>query len=289
MLLHIFLFTSIAVTLLCGAGFLNRDAVANNAAPHSCLSFEQSQLVFEEEFESLDVSPVGPGSKWIAHTPWNGDFGDAVFADPGPDFPFTLEGGNLRIEARKIENGQWFSGLLASANGDGSGFSQKYGYFEIRAKLPEGPGLWPAFWLNSVADTAAQASVEIDVLEHYGHFPSKYISTVQVWSKEGANRAEAYTFSVDAGALYRNFNTYGVLVGPEWTIFYHNRIEYWRSRTPIEHNRPLLILLNLALGSGWSIEATPSPSYMYVDYVRVYAANDEYFVASPAVASVICK
>jgi hypothetical protein len=32
-----------------------------------------------------------------------------------------------------------------------------------------------------------------------------------------------------------------------------------------------MLLVNLALGSGWPIDKTPSPSYMYIDYVRAYA------------------
>jgi len=32
-----------------------------------------------------------------------------------------------------------------------------------------------------------------------------------------------------------------------------------------------MLLVNLALGSGWPIDKTPNPSYMYVDYVRAYA------------------
>src|SRR5262245_58912978 len=62
-------------------------------------------LVFDENFDALDVSARGPGTRWIAHTPWNGDFGDALFVDPTPDFPFTVENGILRIEARKGEDG----------------------------------------------------------------------------------------------------------------------------------------------------------------------------------------
>lgn len=43
---------------------------------------------FSEDFDALDVSAWGPGTRWIAHTPWNGDFGSAAFADPKPGFPF---------------------------------------------------------------------------------------------------------------------------------------------------------------------------------------------------------
>ncbi|RYE47094.1 MAG: glycoside hydrolase family 16 protein, partial [Hyphomicrobiales bacterium] len=86
------------------------------------------ERTFSEDFDTLDVSAWGEGvngSRWIAHTPWAGDFGDAKFTDPQPDFPFTLHDGILRIEARKDETGQWRSGLLASTNPKGQGFSQQ--------------------------------------------------------------------------------------------------------------------------------------------------------------------
>jgi hypothetical protein len=44
----------------------------------------------------------------------------------------------LRIEARKDANGKWHSGLLASADQWNDGFSQMYGYFEVRMKIPKG-------------------------------------------------------------------------------------------------------------------------------------------------------
>jgi hypothetical protein len=34
---------------------------------------------------------------------------------------------------------------------------------------------------------------------------------------------------------------------------------------------PSMILLNLALGSGWPIDNTPNPSVMKVDYIHAYA------------------
>jgi hypothetical protein len=34
---------------------------------------------------------------------------------------------------------------------------------------------------------------------------------------------------------------------------------------------PLYVMVNLALGGGQSTEDTPNPSYLFVDYIRVYA------------------
>lgn len=230
--------------------------------------------VFADEFDTLKVaSRVSDGSGWTAHTPWNGDFGDAAFVDPTPDFPFTVRDGILTIEARKNETGKWNSGLLASADSKTTGFSQKYGYFEIRAKLPPGPGTWPAFWLSTnKPGESTETSVEIDVIEHYGHFPTEFRSTIHVWNKPPNNGhiEKSHVTKVPRDFLYADFHLYGVDVGPELITFYLDHQEIWRAPTPPEHVRPLLILIDLGLGSGWAIDKVPNPSRMLVDYVRVY-------------------
>src|SRR5262249_44511702 len=133
---------------------------------------------FVEEFDSLSVSTRSEDhARWFPHTPWGGDFGDAAFTDPQPDFPFTLHNGILRIEARKDGQNRWRSGLLSSTHPDGRGFAQRHGYFETRAKLPPGPGVWPAFWLNTVQPRGVKdPSVEIDVIEYYGQFTDAFHS-----------------------------------------------------------------------------------------------------------------
>lgn len=143
------------------------------------------RLTFAENFDSLDVSAWGEKrSRWIAHTPWNGDFGDARFTDPAPGFPFTTDQGILKIEARKGTDGTWRSGLLSSVNPKGEGFSQQFGYFEARMKLPPGKGVWPAFWLIGV--DRSKYTAEIDVLEYYGRAP-----TNSAWASISGARAKA--------------------------------------------------------------------------------------------------
>ncbi len=246
------------------------------SSKESVINLDEYRLVFNEKFERLDVSARGPGTRWIAHTPWNGDFGDARFADPEPGFPFTTTDGILRIEARKDISGNWRSGLLASMDANGHGFGLQYGYFEMRAKIPAGPGLWPAFWLDSlIPKNSNDPSIEIDVMEHYGKFPNAYESLLIVWPKDRSikNHTERYVHEKKLQPFHESFHTYGASVDPEWIIYYFDRKETWRVKTPPQHKHKLMILVNLALGSGWPIDQTPNPSYMYVDYIKAYVKN----------------
>jgi beta-glucanase (GH16 family) len=122
---------------------------------------------------------------------------------------------------------------------------------------------------------SADPSIEIDVMEHYGKFPANFNSTVTVWPKagHGTQRSEMKISDVPSGSLSHDFHSYGVLVEPTWTVFYFDRKEIWRVKTPPEHKHGLAILVDLGLGSGWPIDQTPNPSYMYIEYIRAWTAD----------------
>ncbi|SCB60484.1 Glycosyl hydrolases family 16 [Rhizobium aethiopicum] len=229
------------------------------------------QLTFEENFDSLDVSAWGErSSRWIAHTPWNGDFGDARFTDPAPGFPFTTDQGILKIEARKGEDGTWRSGLLSAVNPKGEGFAQQFGYFEARMKLPPGKGVWPAFWLIGL--DRSKYTAEIDVLEYYGRAPYEFSMGFHIWRQAhgGENSNGGYWKTVQDGILNSEYHTYGVDIQADKTAFYLDRQYLWSFDTPKEFHMPFYPLVNLALGSGWPIDETPNPSILLVDYIHVY-------------------
>jgi beta-glucanase (GH16 family) len=235
------------------------------------LDLRSMSISFEEDFDTLSVSAWGPGTRWIAHTPWSGDFGGARFADPQEGFPFTIENGILRIEARKDEDGEWRSGLLASVDPKGNGFVQQYGYFEMRARLPQGVGLWPAFWL--IGKDRSNYTAEIDVMEFYGDKPEGYSSVVHVWHRDGRHYSRYARNNVFLDADPGEFHTYGVSVDQEWIRFYFDGRFMWKTETQEEHRQPLYILLNLALIDDPAKENAPNPSFMFVDYVRAYRAD----------------
>lgn len=229
--------------------------------------------VFIEDFDKLSVAAhrIGP-ARWTAHTPWGGDFGDAVFIDPTAKGPFKVENGILSITATKDENARWTSGLLAAADPRGGGIGVTYGYFEVRMKFPPGPGTWPAFWLAPLQPTGnTDSDVEIDVIEYYGQFTDGYRATVHVWYQDKAKtRGDGTVIHVANGSLVDTFHTYGVDVSPTTLTFFLDRRPVWAYPTPPEHDTPMYPIVNLALGSGWSIAKTPDPSVLLVDYVHVY-------------------
>ena len=231
-----------------------------------------------EEFDTLNAAAwkLDPGIRWTAHTPWNGDFGEAKFIDPGPDGPFAVADGILSITARKNEEGKWTSGLLAAADASGAGTGTQWGYFEARMKMPLGPGTWPAFWVVPLEPVPGpDGNIEIDVIEHYGRSSDEYGMSIHAWYDDKEKyRLDSEFINVPEMSLIDDYNTFGVDISPQAIVFYMNREEVWRQPTPVELDTPMYPMVNLALGGGWPIDETPDPSVLLVDYVHVYARGE---------------
>jgi beta-glucanase (GH16 family) len=256
--------SSIAVLSL----FSCSGAAGTTTAPRLEISdFEPS---FREDFDSVDISEWGCLSKWIAHTPWAGDFGSARFIAPGEKFPFVTKDGILRIEARKLGDGSWASGMLSSWSACNSGYAQKYGYFETRARLPAAPGFWPSFWLIGV--DKRQGTAEIDVFEFLTHNPDEFSLGIHKHPRNGSETRQSFTtkHSVDVGMLSEKFNTYGVEVSQDDIVFYLNREEIFRTPNLEEMRQPMYMLLSFPADTSRMDETTPNSVFMEVDYIHAF-------------------
>jgi beta-glucanase (GH16 family) len=263
------LVNDIAALMLAGACLLSPTI---SAADRACAL----RPVMIEDFNELSIAAhrLNP-MRWTAHTPWGGDFGDARFADPGPEGPFKVSDGILSITASKDLRGRWTSGLIAAADATGAGSGTRYGYFEVRMKMPPGPGTWPAFWLAALKPAnVSDGNVEVDVIEYYGQFTSAYQTVLHVWYKDPAkHRGKAEKIDVADGSLVQDFHRYGVDISPQAVRFFLDGKQVSSQPTPPELDGPLYPLVNLALGSGWPIDQTPNPSVLLVDYVHVYGRD----------------
>ena len=240
------------------------------------------RLTFDEEFDDLSVTSRGPngpgGSRWIAHTPYWGDYGEARFADPHPGYPFTTDHGMLRIQARRDERGTWSTGFLSSVDTKGRGFAQAYGYFECRMRLPGGKATWPAFWIKGGEELRRKdgplRTVPVYVIaEHHGAEGNRIHTEWQVYTPEGPGPKMDVSHAVPD--VTDDFHTYGCLVEPDRVSWYYDRTELRSVPAPDGNDEPKYILVNLAMGGGWPLDDdTPDPAHMFVDYVKVYALPD---------------
>lgn len=183
----------------------------------------------------------------------------------------TLHEGKLLLRADRSphEGMAYSSGMVASHDK----FSQRYGWFETRVKLPHGRGFWPAFWL---LPQSRQWPPEIDIMEHKGSLLNHVWLTVHR-PQPGTWRPNSNGTEWKAGPDFTaDFHTFAVDWRPDRVVWFVDGLERHRWQGDADFG-PMYILLNLAVGGQWDGNPdaeTPFPSAMEVDYVRVYRLPD---------------
>ena len=162
-------------------------------------------------------------------------------------------------------------------------FSQQYGRFEARIQIPEGQGIWPAFWMmgDNINTVSWPSCGEIDVMENIGKEPTINHGSMHM-PAAGSTSDDQLTgmYTLAGGAkLGDAFHTYAI----EWTssqvtfyvddMLYETQTKAAATGRTWEFDHPFFILLNVAVGGTWpgSPDSTTTfPQTMKVDYVRVY-------------------
>ncbi len=164
-------------------------------------------------------------------------------------------------------------------------FSQTYGTFEARIKIPRGQGIWPAFWMlgQDIGQVGWPDSGEIDIMENVGKEPNTVYGTVH---GPGYSAGASVTGSRDIGrALADDFHTYGIEWSPNLIRWFLDGQEYHRV-TPSNlpgggrwvFDKPEFLILNVAVGGYWPgypDATTRFPQTMTVDWVRANSWTNE--------------
>ena len=244
-------------------------------------------------------SPTAPGPFGHNAAQWTPTFADefngnslntAVWNDAiwyessNPTRNYAVEDGKLKIWPQRDASGNFFNRTIDT---DGK-YYQTYGYFEIEAKLPNGKGTWPAFWLFN-HDTAARP--EIDIMEAYAggsrdswwsdgnNNPTNFGATL--WRDNGG--AENHLGEVklrdlsqySAGVrLDQGFHKYGAFIEPDGVTFYFDGQQMGNKMRTNYYNMRMYILLDLWFGSasGQPDNSTPTGkgNSFEVNYVRAW-------------------
>jgi beta-glucanase (GH16 family) len=188
----------------------------------------------------------------------------------------AIEGGYANLVARRQTREKGFpytSGLIETGGTPTTKatFAFLYGYAEIRARLPRGTGMWPAFWL---LQTNNAWPPEIDIMEWQGVAPKGDVVTIH-WKDAAGNHQQNSSVYLAAAPLWRSYHTYGVDWEPDAVTWYLDGVAIKRfAQREWIPKLPMYVILNLAIG-GWEphqLHPSPNsfPATFSIDYVRVW-------------------
>jgi len=253
------------------------------------VNVEAKELIWSDEF---DIDGLPNPNKWHYEKGYVRN-GEAQHYQEGNRGNSRIENGFLVIEshyqpAKKPENlwqylfdeqpkDTYTSASLTTEHLKGFG----NGRIDVRAKLPQGRGVWPAIWLlgSNIKKVGWPMSGEIDIMEYVGFEPNKIHSAIHT-SNRNHNKGNASNSTLELNDLADEFHIYSVERTNERIDFYVDNTLHFsyqkedNSASSWPFNQPMYLIINLAIGGGWGgkkgIDNTIFPQQFVIDYVRVY-------------------
>lgn len=246
------------------------------------------ELVWSDEFEQPSINSAW----WTFEKGNNGGWGNnelEYYTDKPSNASIQKVDGtsSLVITARKeeVRDGgktyQYTSARMVTKDKVTMKPGQK---IEIRAKLPQGQGIWPALWLlgDNIDQVPWPACGEIDIMELIGHQPGTVYSTVHGPVTGGPGVGQG--FSLPEGQKFADgFHVFTfewhphhlefLIDGQLFFVAPRNKIEDERGASEWVYDHPYFLILNVAVGGNWpgSPDATTVfPQSMAVDSIRIY-------------------
>ncbi len=260
---------------------------------------EQWELVWSDEFD-------GPAGTSANPAIWQPEIGDGILNSiPGwgngeletytndPENVAQDGNGNLVITARELDS---TTSNLVCSYGPCRYSSTRlitrdrlevtYGRVEARLQLPQGQGIWPAFWMlgTNLDEVGWPQSGEIDIMENIGREPSTVHGTVHGPGYSGGNGIGG-GYDLDSGIFADDFHVFAIEWTPEGIRWFVDDVNFF-TLTPDDipagtewvYDQPFFLILNLAVGGNWPgfpDESTTFPQSLVVDYVRVYGTPSQ--------------
>jgi len=285
--------STLTVKALSVSPTLGQSAGLSNAL---AISLPSGTLAWSDEFTNATGAPIAPDPATWGYDTGNSGFGNSELedycawgsttapCDTNNPNAYVGTDGVLHVVARQPSAGVYTSARLKSQGK----FSFQYGRVEVRAKVPESQGMWPAVWSmgNNVATVNWPASGEMDILERVNAAQTPDINNGSIHGTgfTGSNLGTVYQFP--AGETAADWHTYGMIWKPGSVAYYvddptHPYVTYTTSSLsglpgavwPFDAGQSNFLLINLAVGGVWPGSpdgTTVFPSELDVDYVRIY-------------------
>jgi beta-glucanase (GH16 family) len=223
---------------------------------------------------SSDFSQANSLHDWTVMT-GGGGWGNNELQNYSSNNIALVPGQGLVLTATHNGDGQqcWY-GLCTYSSGrlQSKGlFQQEYGVFAARIKLPSGPGLWPAFWMEGDnSDTISwPGGGEIDIIEVNNQKPNLVEAFVHA---PDVNKGFYLRLATPLSASYHVYSVQWTPTEIKWLIDGHE-FGHVKNAVGSPFHQPFFLILDLAVGGNWPgspTAATQFPAQMDVTWVRVY-------------------
>ncbi|WP_354101367.1 glycoside hydrolase family 16 protein [Bradyrhizobium sp. RT5a] len=241
------------------------------------------ELVFSDEFNGAKLDRTKWATRYIYENETMDHFNDENqrYRDN-----HVLSDGVLSLVAKKLEGTNLFESAMIRTHQ-----TFYYGYYEARVFLPNGKGVWPAFWLEADYDINGKTwhPPEIDIFEFVINGVEDKANSLHS-NMSGSWSAQSYTY-VDKSFflkfqnmygsedLNRGWHTAGFVWAPDKvSLFWDGKLIYTRNyqwlRNDGKLGPPAHVDLNFAVGgSKWAgrhgIDEAAFPQAFKIDYMRV--------------------
>lgn len=272
------------------------------AEPETKLSYDGYELKWSDDFDGTSLN----AADWNVETHEAGWVNNELQEYVDTDENIFVKDGNLFIKPIKTvdENGTttYTSGRINTQNKH----DYTYGLFEVRAKVPEGQGYLPAFWMMPTNENLYgqwPRCGEIDIMEVMGQNNKKLYGTIHYGNPHSESQG---TYVLNEGNFTDDYHTYSCEWEPgkiKWYvdgILYHEEND-WYSTTvgqgtvsyPAPFDQPFYMILNLAVGGSWvgnpNDETDFDNAAYIVDYVKAYQKDSYDEAVSKPVKEVVLR
>lgn len=267
---------------LTGSGTIRNDDTRipfNNTGYDAPTSYPGYTLAWSDEFNSTSLDKTiwshqnGDGCPGICG--WGNN--ELEYYTERPENLF-FQHGKLVIEAKQESfQGKNYTSSKILTQGKKP---IRFGRIDIRAILPKGKGIWPAFWLMPEKSVFGgwPKSGELDLMEVVGHEPNRTHGTLHYGPGPGSIQYNR-NYTLPSKTFNDEFHVFSI----EWK---QDQIQWlvdgqvFSTATKADlapHNYPFneefFLIFNLAVGGNWPGNPdanTYFPAWLIVDYVRVY-------------------
>ncbi|MFY0674128.1 MAG: glycoside hydrolase family 16 protein [Bacteroidia bacterium] len=241
-------------------------------------------LVWNDEFNDNEINTdnwnfeLGDGTDYGLPKGW-GNQEEQIYTDDVANALIDTDDDKSVLVIRAVNFG---SNITSAKLTTEDKFGFRFGRVEVKAKMPEGGGVWPAIWTlgtNRGEEIGWPGCGEIDIVEIIGNNPNYSFSTVHFTNGKNKHEFISDGYTLPDGNFYDDYHKYTLEWTPEMITFYVDDVEVnaVEIRDDMkEFLREQYLILNVAVGGtlGGDIDPSFRTGEMKVDYIRVYSKDD---------------